>query len=272
MNEMISLLIAPFVMALLLVLIHAYLGLHVLEREVIFVDISLSQVAALGAACSTLFFHDDSNSTFWNFSMSLVFCTVTAVVLSLLKKWERKISQEVLIGLTYSLASGLLILVLDRSPHGTEHIKDALIGNILFVTWKDILMTFFVYLFVSIFHFIFRAQFWRATKGEIHSFGWDFLFYMLFGIVITFSTHHAGVLVVFTILVAPSSIAKKIVNQSLKKRLLLSWFTGIVGMLISFFLSYKFDLPFGAGIVVSLCSLFFFTLIIINLFKKDQLH
>ncbi|MGZ3789623.1 MAG: metal ABC transporter permease [Bacteriovorax sp.] len=270
MNGMISFLLAPFVMSLLLVAIHAYLGLHVIEREVIFVDISLSQVAALGAAVSTFFIHGEEENTFLTISVSLLFCLVSAFGLSILKKWEKKISQEVLIGLTYALASGLLILVLDRSPHGAEHIKEALVGNILFVTWKDVAITAVVYSIVGIFHFIFREKFWAATNGQIHSFLWDFFFYMLFGVVITFSTHHAGVLVVFVILVAPASIAKKLIENSKTKRLLVSWLIGIIGMLVAFIVSYKFDFPFGAGIVTSLSILFFGALLLLNMFVKNK--
>ena len=264
MNDMVTMLLAPFVLATLLVLIHTYMGLHVLEREVVFVDISLSQVAALGAGVASLFINSENSNNIYAFSISLSFCFITALILSVFKYTEKKISQEV-----------MLILVLDRSPHGAEHLKDAMIGNILFVTWKDVFLTFVVYSLVGLAHFVFRRQLWDVTRGKISSFFWDFLFYFLFGIVITFSTHHAGVLVVFAILVGPAAISKKLIEDSLKKRLFLSWIFGILGVLIAFVLSYRYDLPTGAAIVTVICCLFFLTLVfsaVRNLFISKSHH
>lgn len=255
---------APATLAILLVLIHAYLGLHVLTRDVIFVDIGLSQVAALGAAIS-MFYVPEGEGTFSILS-SLVFCLAAAFLLALLRRFEKKISQEVLIGMTYALASGLLVLVADRLPHGTEHLKHALIGNILFVTWPQVFETSIVYGVVGAIHFICRKQFWAASRGEIESFFWDFAFYVLFGIVITFSTHHAGVLVVFAVLVAPAALASRFYERPWS-RLLASWSIGIIGVLFAFALSYVFDFPAGAGIV-SMLAISFFAVIVAALFKE----
>lgn len=258
--EVIELLAAPFVLAVLLVGIHAYLGLHVLEREVIFVDISLSQVAALGGAVS-LFFVKEGEGAALALSLSLGLCLLVAFALALLKRYEKSVSQEALIGMTYALASGALILVADKLPHGAEHLKEALIGNILFVTWPQVLETFIIYAVIGVLHWIFRKKFWQASRGEEGMFWWDFLFYFLFGIVITFSTRHAGVLVVFSILVAPAALATRYF-KTLVPRLLLAWGVGTVGLLLAFILSYKLDLPSGAAIVCTLTSLFFLALLL----------
>lgn len=261
---------APFVLAILLVGIHAYLGLHVLERDVIFVDISLSQVAALGSAVS-LFFVQENEGTGLALTLSLTFCLATSFALTLLRHFEKSVSQEALIGMTYALASGALILVADKLPHGSEHLKEALVGNILFVTWSDVFQTFIIYSIIGIIHFVFRRQFWRATYGQTNAFWWDFLFYFLFGIVITFSTKHAGVLVVFSILVAPASLAKRFFpdhRNQLFRQLSLAWLVGTIGLGLSFILSYKLDLPSGASIVCTLTSLFFISLIVRVLIKQ----
>ncbi len=258
--EAIQFLAAPFALAILLVGIHAYLGLHVLEREVIFVDISLSQVAALGAAVSLFYVHEGEGSML-ALGLSLSFCLMVSFALAMLRHFEKSISQEALIGMTYALASGALILVADKLPHGAEHLKEALIGNILFVTWQQVLETFFIYGVIGILHWIFRNQFWKATRGEKGMFWWDFLFYFLFGIVITFSTRHAGVLVVFSILVAPAALASRFFKK-ISMQLILAWVTGAIGMLASFILSYNLDLPSGATIVCTLTILFFLALII----------
>ena len=257
--EAIQFLAAPFALAVLLVGIHAYLGLHVLEREVIFVDISLSQVAALGGAVSLFFVPEGGDSTL-AITLSLSFCLLVSFALALLRHFEKSISQEALIGMTYALASGALILVADKLPHGAEHLKEALVGNILFVTWPQALQTFAIYSVIGVVHWFCRKQFWQASRGEKGMFWWDFLFYFLFGIVITFSTRHAGVLVVFSILVAPAALATRYYTK-LSSRLILAWIVGTLGMLLSFMLSYKLDLPAGAAIVCTLTSLFFLALL-----------
>lgn len=269
--EAIQFLAAPFALAVLLVGIHVYLGLHVLEREVIFVDISLSQVAALGSAVS-LFFAHEGEGTGLALTLSLTFCLVTSFVLALLRHFEKSVSQEALIGMTYALASGALILVADKLPHGSEHLKEALVGNILFVTWPQVLQTFLIYSFIGILHYLFREQFWRASRRESGVFWWDFLFYFLFGIVITFSTKHAGVLVVFSILVAPAALALRFFpnkKTQLPACLSLAWLMGTVGLGLAFILSYNFDLPSGASIVCTLTSLFFLALLFR---RKERTH
>lgn len=256
---------APTVLALLLVGIHAYLGLHVLTRDVIFVDIGLSQVAALGAAISMFFVPEGEGNLSVFFSLSL--CLIVALVLALLRRFEKKLSQEVLIGMTYALASGLLILVADKLPHGTEHLKHALIGNILFVTWEQVFETFIIYAVIGIVHWIFRKQFWASSRAETGSFLWDFFFYVLFGVVITFSTHHAGVLVVFSILVAPAALASRFF-KSLSARLVWSWIIGFLGVMASFAISYTYDFPAGAAIVTVLTGGFFLILFTAQLLER----
>lgn len=257
--EALQFLAAPLVLGFLLIGIHAYLGLHVLEREVIFVDISLSQVAALGGAISLFVVHgEDSGLTGLAFSLGL--CLLVAFSLALLKRYEKSTSQEVLIGMTYALASGALILVVDKLPHGAEHLKEALIGNILFITWPQVFETFVIYTLIGILHWIFKKQFWQASRGEEGVFWWDFLFYFLFGIVITFSTRHAGVLVVFSILVAPAALSSRFFTK-LSSRLIFAWLVGSVGISLAFILSYFLDLPSGATVVCTLTSLFFLALL-----------
>lgn len=258
--ETIQFLAAPFVLALLLVGIHCYLGLHVLERDVIFVDISLSQVAALGAAVS-LFFKSSEDGEILPLLTSFLFCFLVALFLAFLRRNEKSVSQESVIGMTYAIASGALILVADRLPHGTEHLKQAMVGNILFITWNQVFITMIIYVAIGAIHWFLRDQFWRASRQKNGVFAWDFFFYFLFGIVITFSTQHAGVLVVFSILVAPAALASRLFKE-LKTRLLVSWVTGTIGILSAFYLSYRFDMPAGPTIVCLLTGLFFLSLAI----------
>jgi zinc/manganese transport system permease protein len=264
--QVLEFLAAPFVLAILLVGIHAYLGMHVLRREVIFVDISLAQVAALGSAVS-LFFVDEHGGPELALGLSLSFCLAVSFILALLRHFEKSVSQEALIGMTYALAGGALILVADKLPHGAEHLKEALVGNILFVSWSQVLETFVIYSGIGILHWIFRKQFWKASNGEPKMFWWDFLFYFLFGVVITFSTKHAGVLVVFSILVAPAALASRFFLKSpqpMPLRLALAWLMGTLGLLLAFVISYFGDFPSGACIVCTLSGLFFMSLLVRN--------
>ncbi len=262
MNEALIFLAAPMALAVMLVGIHAYLGLHVLARDVIFVDISLSQVAALGGALA-LFYSGEGDRAL-SLTLSLSLCLIVALLLSLLRHYEKKISQEALIGITYALASGSLILVMDRLPHGGEHLKEALIGNILYVTWPQVLETGLIYAAIGLIHFFYRHQFWASSRNQQRSFFWDFIFYLLFGVVITFSTHHAGVLVVFSILVVPAAMACRLYS-SVKNRLMFAWFFGVFGVLVSFLASYKYDMPAGAAIVTILTGSFFMMLLFLIL-------
>lgn len=269
MIEIINFLAAPFVLALFLVGIHAYLGLHVLRREVIFVDISLAQVAALGAAISLFWVHDRDDK-FLGFIFSLILCLLVSIAFAWLRKNEKKVSQEALIGITYAFSSGALILVADQVPHGSEHLKEALVGNILFVTWPQVFQTAIVYMLIGLIHWFYRQSFWKASISSEGHFFWDLLFYFLFGIVITFSTQHAGVLVVFAILIAPAALATRFVQLSeanLGRCLLLAWTLGIVGTGIAFFLSYRFDWPSGASLVCTHTGLF-----LLSLLFKSKYH
>lgn len=256
--QFLNLLFAPLCLMALLVAIHAYLGLHVLARDVIFVDICLSQVAALGAVLTHLITAKDE--AWLAISVSIFLCMLVSGGLTLLRRHEKKISQEALIGISFALASGLCILVLDRLPDGAEHIKVSMIGNILFVTWSDVLSTAIVYAAVGALHFIFRKQFWASsTKASKGGGLWDFLFYFLFGVVITFSTHHVGILVVFTVLIAPACLAIRLTN-GVRKQLFLAWLLGMLGVVGAMALSVRYDLPVGAGIVSTLAGGFFLVL------------
>lgn len=246
--EVLSFLAAPFTMCLILVGIHCYLGLHVLKRGVIFVDLSLAQVASLGSTVALLF-HLDHHSGL-NYFISLGFTFVAAGYFAWAKKYEKYISQEVLIALVYAFASSAVILVVNMMAHGAEHIKEILVGKILWVTWSDVLKTAAIYSIVAVIHFIFRKKIIASTiDSENSSAFWDFIFFALFGVVITSSVGIAGILLVFSFLVVPALISSSLV-KSLKGQLILGWIIGTILSFIGMSLSYFYDLPAGAIIVV----------------------
>lgn len=249
MPDILLFLAAPTVMCFILAGIHCYLGLHVLARGVIFVDLSLAQVAAFGATVGLLFGFE--HGTFQAYLCSLFSTFLAASLFALARKQERFFSQEAIIGIVYAFGSAAVVLMVDRMAHGAEHIKELLIGQILWVTWHDVLKTACIYSAVGIVHYIFRRQLLNASfKGAPSATAfWDFLFYALFGVVITSSVSIVGVLQVFAYLIVPS-ILSTLFFKTIKSRLLFGWALGIVLSVIGMGLSYVWDLPSGAFIVV----------------------
>ena len=244
-----------FFECLILVGIHSYLGLHVIRRNVIFVDLALAQIAALGTTVGFLFgIMPGSSGAYW---FSLSFAILGAAIFSLSRFRNEKIPQEAIIGLTYAIAASIAILVIDRAPHGAEHIKELLTGSILWVKWSTIAYAAIVYLAVGIFHYIFREKFIlisenpeKAYEAGISVRFWDFLFYISFGIVITHSVGTAGVLLVFVFLVVPAVISIMI-TDILWKQLLIGWGMGLIVSVGGLYVSYYADLPSGPTVVAS---------------------
>jgi zinc/manganese transport system permease protein len=244
------------------------LGLHVLARGVIFVDLSLAQVAAFGATLAILFgFEHHSLATYF---ISLGTTFLAAGLFALSKRHEKFFSQEAIIGIVYALASASVVLVVDRVAHGAEHIKDLLVGQVLWVTWHDVIKTALIYIGVGMIHFIFRRQlisasFDRATTSKSHF--WDFLFYALFGVVITSSVSVAGVLQVFAYLIVPS-VVSTLFFQSIRSRLIFGWTLGFVLSLIGMIWSFAGDFPAGAFIVVCFTAVPILLLLIVPWVKR----
>jgi len=248
-----SFLLAPFVASLILTGIHAYLGVHVVERGVIFVDLALAQIAALGTTIAVLASLDpDGRASYW---ISLGFTFVGAAVFSTIRGRRVRIPQEAIIGISYAVASAAAILAMSKSSAQTEHLKEMLVGNILTVTWNEVFKTAALYGAVGLFHYIFRRKFLlismdpstaEAQGVSIHF--WDFLFYASFGFVVTSSVHIAGVLLVFCYLIVPS-VGAMLYAERIGPRLAIGWTMGAVVSAVGVYLSLKIDLPTGATIV-----------------------
>ena len=242
-----------FFECLVLVGIHSYLGIHVIRRKVIFVDLALAQIAALGTTVGFLFgILPGSTGAYW---FSLAFTILGAVVFSLTRLRNEKIPQEAVIGLTYAIAASVAILVIDKAPHGAEHIKEIMTGSILWVKWDTIRNAAVVYTLVGVFHYIFRDKFFLISDDADAAYRlgipvrfWDFMFYVSFGIVITHSVGTAGVLLVFVFLVVPA-IASTLITDVLWKQLLIGWGLGLFVSTVGLYISYTADLPTGPTIV-----------------------
>jgi zinc/manganese transport system permease protein len=253
--DILSFLVLPLLAGLVLTGIHAYLGVHVVERGVIFVDLSLAQIAALGTTVALLAGYDvHSNiSYFW----SLAFTIIGAAIFALTRVHrDTRIPQEAIIGIVYAVSAAAAILVMSKAPQETEHLKDMLVGNILAVNARTVIKTAILYALVGLFHFIFRKKFLAislsAHNGTADSVPnvklWDFLFYTSFGFVVTSSVAIAGVLLVFSYLIVPS-VAAMMFSHSIGTRLAIGWTMGALVTALGIFLSFQLDLPTGATIV-----------------------
>ena len=246
----------PFVASLILTGIHAYLGVHVVERGVIFVDLSLAQIAALGGTIALLLPISGGDAhapaVYW---ISLAFTFIGALVFSTIRSRRARIPQEAIIGICYAVASAASILAMSKATSESEHLKDMLVGNILAVSWEEVRKTAMLYGAVGIFHYIFRHKFLaisidhKAAEAEGISIRfWDFLFYASFGFVVTSSVAIAGVLLVFCYLIVPS-VAAMLYADSIGRRLVIGWTMGTVVSALGVYLSLYLDLPTGATIV-----------------------
>lgn len=255
MKDFIVFMAAPMVACFFLTGIHGYLGIHVISRGVIFVDLAMAQIAALGAAIGVLFGFEVASHPSYALSLGATF--LGALVLSKFHFRNHKVPQEAIIGVVYAVAAAAVILVMDRSPHGDEHIKQLLVGHLLWINWSEVAMEGVAYSLIGFVYFL-------ARKGTIlvsldpagaraqglKIFWWDLLFYGLFGFVVTISVQVAGVLLVFSYLIVPAIIGT-LFAQSFSRRLLIGWSVGLLVSLIGCTLSYTIDLPTGATIVVT---------------------
>jgi zinc/manganese transport system permease protein len=252
----VQVLLPAFVASLILTGIHAYLGVHVVERGVIFVDLSLAQIAALGTTVAYLAGFDLHSRTAYLFSLGFTFVGAAIFAISRTHR-KTRIPQEAIIGIVYAVSAAVAILVMSKATQETEHLKEMLVGNILSVSWKELGVTAVLYALVGVFHFVFRERFLVMSMNEAEAERrgwnlrfWDFLFYVSFGFVVTSSVAIAGVLLVFCFLIVPS-VAAMLFTERLGLRLAIGWTMGAVVSAGGVALSFLLDLPTGATIVAT---------------------
>jgi zinc/manganese transport system permease protein len=242
-SDLLVLMWAPFLMCL---------GIHVIAREVVFVDIALAQIAALGAAGASLVGIDaDHPGSYW---FGLGATLVGALVLSLTRSRERRVSQEAVIGVVYAVSAAAAVLLVDRAPHGAEHLRSMLVGSILTVEGPDVAKVAALYAAIGLFHWGCRRPFFLISTDPAAAFRdgwrvrwWDFLFYASFGLVVTSSVRVAGVLLVFSYLIVPA-LAGIAVGGSIATRLATGWAFGTAVSVIGMLASALLDLPTGATV------------------------
>jgi len=250
MSDCLPFLLWPFLASLVLVGIHTYFGLHVIKRGIIFIDLSLAQVAAFGITMAVLLGY--SSDGFVSYLSALVFALIGGVVFTFTRNLKSKVPQEAIIGIVYAVSSAAAILAVSHSPEGAEHIRYLLVGSLLTVSPEAVLKTALAYVAVGSFHWFARSKFIPLTfkKGQGVSAPklWDFLFYASFAVVVTSSVKICGVLLVFIFLVVPSVFAA-IITERIGLRLLYGWVFGFIGSAFGIVVSFWFDTPTGATIV-----------------------
>jgi zinc/manganese transport system permease protein len=258
---MLELMAPALVAALILVGIHGYLGIHIIARGVIFVDLALAQVAALGWAAAGLGLGNTVSSftglpqTTASYLVGLAATLIAAGLFSLSRMEDERVPQEAIIGIVYVVASAVTILLAAQAPRGSEHVEQLLTGSLLWVTWPEILKTAIVYGVLGLVHWMLRHRFLtislhpeRAQEERWRVAGWDFLFYALFGVVVTSSVAIAGVLLVFSFLVIPAVIAF-LFAKTAGRMLTIAWVTGTAATVVGLWVSYESDLPTGPVVV-----------------------
>lgn len=243
MLDFVNIMFWPLMACLLLAGIHVYLGIHVLARQVIFVDLALAQIAALGSVVGIVYHFNSKLSSFF-------FAATGALCLALLKSQNRFASTEAFIGIFYAVALSATILASSHLPHGADELRELFSGNILWITPETLAQAAGLYALVGLFHWIFRKKLLAASfEPGAHSWTWDFAFYMSFAVVVTSSVEIAGVLLVFSYLVIPAVIAA-LLARNITSRLWIGWGIGAFVSFIGAVVSYFCDLPSGPTIVL----------------------
>jgi zinc/manganese transport system permease protein len=250
---MLQLMLVPLVAALVLVGIHAYLGVHVIARGVIFVDLALAQMAALGYTGATLAGIEPGSTA--GYVIGVAATLLGALILSFSRLEHEFITQEALIGVMYVTASAATILLAAQAPRGAEHVEELLTGTLLWVTWADVLRISAIYFVLGLIYWALRRRFLTISlrPAEARNRGWklgwwDFVFYALFGVVVTVSVAVAGVLVVFSFLVMPAVIAFLFTRRA-GPLLGIAWASGTAATVLGLIVSFRYDLPTGPVVV-----------------------
>jgi zinc/manganese transport system permease protein len=256
---------APFVACLLLIGINSYFGIHVIKREIIFIDIAMAQVAALGGTVAMILHltsHEHAGQADGGFSLigylfAVGFTTVAAAIFTILKSRKLPIPLESLIGIAYAVAATGAVILLDKAAGGDVHVHEMVAGSILWVSWREILELFIVFALVGLFHFIFRDKFIKLTDNynkahrTNHVLLWDFLFYATFGIAVVHSVQVGGILTVFAFLIIPASISA-LFSEKWVTRILIGWGLGTIVTIFGLYLSWVMDVPSSPTVILFL--------------------
>ncbi len=257
---MFEILASPFVACLVLTGILCYFGIHVIMREVIFVDLALAQIAAMGAAVGALLGFDPHSVP--GYAAALGFTVLGAVIFTLGRFRDSRVPQEAIIGIVYAVSTAVALLIFSKIAVEQDEVKNMLVGRLLFVDWPEVARTATICVVVGVLHFFLRHRFFTISKSFDHArdrglniYMWDFVFYATFGFVVTSSVQMAGVLLVFSFLIVPAVCAMMFFNAT-RARLFAGWTIGVLASAVGLTASALWDLPTGASIVAVFGVLF----------------
>ena len=269
MSTALLIMLPPFAACLTLVGIHGYFGIHVLKREIIFIDIAMAQIAALGGTIFSLlpaavttdhgiahYEAQGAGTLAYFISLGLVF--LAALIFTLLKSEKLFVSIEAMIGITFAVATTIAVILIDKAAGSDVHVHDMLVGSILWVKWTEILKSLITYSIIGVVHYIFRHKilpisedYQKAKKSGINVKFWDFFFYFTLGIVVIHSVKIGGILVVFAFLIIPASISI-LFSDKWSTRIATGWITGTVVTMFGIFFSWVMDVPCGPAVILFL--------------------
>jgi zinc/manganese transport system permease protein len=245
-------LIVSVIMGLLL----SYLGVHVVGRGIVFVDLALGQISMLGIAFANFIEKDPT-------LVSIIFTMAGAFMLSFIKVKDKRLKQEAIIGIVYAVASAATVLFISKSPHGESDISEVLFGSVFTVTQEQIMTMGAVFAVVGCFLAVFRKQFFSLTEKfenhQIEELGvfnlWNFLFYLCIGIAIVLAVRSAGVIPVFSYLIVPP-VAAILLTRKRISMIVMSLLIAVAGSFFGIFFSVQYDFPAGSSIVAMLGLIF----------------
>ena len=257
--------------AVVLVL-HTYIGLHIIRRTLIFSDLVLDQLAAFGALAGIGL--GIEYGTFNSYISSMIAVLFGALLLALIKPKSRAIPREAVIGIMYAMALVLSLLLADKIPGGQAYVTKTLAGSMIWVTWSLVCVTIFVYLVLLLFHYIFHHRFIGLAENSGNIKGqkqWDFLLFTTQGIITVLIVPIAGVLLAYSFLMIPAAIAAMF-TQKWARAVVIGWTIGFIACLIGLCSSYFFNLPYGPTLVLSLGSFFMVSIIVRCVFTGNRLY
>jgi zinc/manganese transport system permease protein len=257
MSQLIQVIGLPFLACILMASVLGYLGIHVLKREVIFVDIALAQVAAVGAIASHLVFEAHEGSIL-SYICSLSAVLAVAALYALARISIVQISLEAVIGISYAIAAAAALFLVGVAPGGHIHIQKILSGSLLWTSRGDITTGFIVFLITGFCFYIFRKPLINSSNNyqqihvnKIRLLLWDLIFYLLLGVVITLSVQMGGIVVVFAYLIIPATISA-VFSTRLGLQLIIIWVTAIAASISGLLFAYYLDFSIGPSIALFL--------------------
>ncbi|MBI4929471.1 MAG: metal ABC transporter permease [Bacteroidetes bacterium] len=255
--------VQAFIVSLIIGLLLSYLGVHVVGRGIVFVDLALGQISSLGVAFSDYIGYGKT-------SIPILFALTGALLMSFINIRDKRLKVEAIIGIIYAIASAATVMLISKTPHGDSDIQEVLFGNILSVTWEQIQLIGIIFGAIALLHALFYKKFFLLTesfeaedptlaatafrKKGMFSF-WNFVFYLSIGLAIVFAVRTSGVIPVFSFLIIPA-VAAIMLSKKNMGVVLIAGVVSVLGAFFGLYVSYSYDFPAGSSLVAVLGWIF----------------